>query len=71
MNDIEKLKEKSFLTKEWLKDAKPKEIGLLIDKKGNLVITAIYWEKPDGSGTYDDENYLSMSKWVAKLEDER
>ena len=71
MNDIGKLKEKSSLNKEWLKDAKPKEIGLIIDKNGNLVITAIYWEKPDGSGTYDDENFYSMSKWVAKLEDER
>jgi hypothetical protein len=68
MNDIKKLKEKSSLDKEWLKDAKPKEIGLIIDRNGTLVITAIYWEKPDGNGVYDDENFFSMSKWVAKLE---
>ena len=71
MNDIKKLKEKSSLNQEWLKDAVPKEIGLIIDKNGVLVITSIYWEKPDGSGAYDDENFFSMSKWVAKLESER
>lgn len=69
MNDIEKLKEKSSLNKEWLKDAIPKKIGLVIDKNGDLVITSIYWEKPNGIGTYDDENFFSVSKWVAKLED--
>lgn len=71
MNDIEKLKEQSSLNKEWLKDAKPKKIGLIIDKNGNLVITAIYWGKPDGRGAYDDENFFSMSKWIAELECER
>lgn len=68
LDDLNDLINTTTLNKDWIKktNAKPVKVALWITKSG-LNVCGTYWEGDEG-GCWDDENAVSMTNIILKLQ---